>query len=199
MRACFRADYAEILQRKFAVATGDLKTYQHCVHIEPREKGGVYLVATNGHMMGIFFDKHGTADGPINLIFGRNILPAMLPPKSDDIQERLVCVEDGLMSIRSPDGLATLVSAPAQVITPDRFPDWQRIVPSGEGSAPAVAFNAKYLREFAFGGKWLALSQPDDLGACRVQVHDCPEFLGLIMPIHPSSWEVRKGLPEWLV
>lgn len=196
MRACFRADYAEILQKKFTGS--DDRVHLHGVHVEPREGGGVYLVATNGYKMGIFYDKDGSADESMNLIFGRNVLPAMSPPKGDAVPDRVVHVEDDLMSIQSPDGFTTLLSAPVHVGA-DGFPDWRRIVPSGEGSAPAVAFNAKYLREFAFGGKWMALSQPDELGICRVQVDEHPEFLGLIMPIHPSSWEIDKGLPEWLV
>lgn len=196
MRACFRANYAEILQRKFTAS--DDRAHLHGVHIEPRGEGGVYLVATNGHKMGIFYDKNGSADEPVSLVFGRNVLPAMSPPKGDEIPERLVRVEDDLMHVLSPDGLVTLLTAPTQ-IGADGFPDWRRIVPSGEGSAPAVAFDAKYLREFAFGGKWMALSQPNELGICRVQVKDHPEFLGLIMPIHPSSWKVNRGLPEWLV
>ena len=42
----------------------ETRHYLNCVHITPSKQGGVYLVATNGHVMLVAHDKHGVASEP---------------------------------------------------------------------------------------------------------------------------------------
>ena len=53
----------------------------HGVLIEPHPAGGVLLIATDGHVMGVLYDRTGHATGPMTVQLPDALIDACKPPK----------------------------------------------------------------------------------------------------------------------
>lgn len=134
----------------------DVRYYICGVFIEPHPHGGVNIVATNGHIMGVAHDPDGWCAEPI--IVGDITKPLLsackkrgLPPAR---AERLWIAKDCAVVSSSqeiepppaPFGEAALHSSKISIID-GQFPDWRRFMPNDRTVRPAEfpAVNGRYL------------------------------------------------------
>ena len=197
----FRAEFAHILQSRFAENGNNGCYYLKGVFVEPAEdRPGVYLIATDGSRMGVFYDKGGEASRAALLSFDKTPLAAMKPARTDT-RPRLVRVENEWTEILKGDGdsLITDIAVSTQEID-GTFPDWRRVLPSPKQGKIQPSFNAKYLNDFSFGTghKLLTIVQDSDGGPSMIRNSLYPEFLGVIMPVRVDGWQSSLELPEWL-
>lgn len=169
--------------------------YLHGVSIEPCEKGGAFIVSTDGHRASIGYDADASVEKPILLLAdkadwkkfaGRGAAP--------------VTIEGDVSTLGNGDRLFV------KDILADgwTFPDWKRIVPRGDLTVTGSCYNAAYLGDFAKIARFLGVRNPAislNSTGCEipqiVRVPDRDDWFGIIAPI--AADKVPSGLPEWWV
>ena len=132
----------------FAAKPKDSRFYLRSVFVERREEGGVYIVATNGHVLCCYTDPfaipHLDFESVILDIYQENssrIKPVFAQLKKTS--EARIDVEDqngqGGISIRYNDDTTFVKTIEGT------FPDWQRIFKQEVEHQENVSFDPKYL------------------------------------------------------
>lgn len=196
-------------------ALNDVRYYLNGVAIQPHPDGeGVFIIATNGHVMGIMHDPQGWCSQ--NLIVGaipRGLLVACTarPKKSPS---GLACKPEHLWIGKdfaqvssdetkvepvSPFDPDTLYAGKIMIVD-GKFPDWRKVIPKqAEAAMGFPAVNPKYLslldsaQKILTNDKWQATRlYPTGEGcsvACRLSGPDIDErFLAIIMPMRACEY-----------
>ena len=132
----------------FAAKPKDIRFYLRSVFVERREEGGVYIVATNGHILCCYTDPfaipHLDFESVMIDIYQENssrIKPVFTQLKKTS--EARIDVEDqngqGGISIRYNDDTTFVKTIHGT------FPDWQRIFKQEVEHQENVSFDPKYL------------------------------------------------------
>lgn len=175
------------------------------VRIEPHPDGGILLIATNGHIAGIFYDRTGYVPEPMLLDLDK---PFLISLKSDRYEnygravtirgERLVTVvleEDGTFADEKH-------IKPGQIEIDGTFPDWRRIMPSPDSNISVPCFNPGYIKIFQTVAKSLTgkkvspikLTATGKEGPMSVTIHH-DDFFGALMPMIDSTANCN---PSWI-
>ena len=215
----FNADYVYILTKQGFVSSEATRYYLNGVYVHPcRNQPGAFLVATDGHRSGCFYDAHAVAPIPAIVRLSADALKMSKPHKTD---HRLIRVESpdadadgdpynqamvGNVTLVDPSG--TVLCGKAGDLIGGTFPDWQRVVPSSRNEdyavAPSACYNATYLAAFGFchpdrrgSGPSITIEHTDASGPTRVLNSHYPNFLGVLMPMYGAP-DTRNGmLPAW--
>lgn len=138
-------------------AKGDIRYYLNGVLVEKHPEKGVYLVATNGHALGVFYDASAEYEAAAPYVIV-DLAPAAAmhcKAKRPNPLPRKVSVE-----IADPDkvrGAARIVDKngaeffiqPGNCLIDGKFPDWRRVVPPFEKMVRGLParINHTYLRQ----------------------------------------------------
>jgi hypothetical protein len=214
----FNADYAHILTKQGFVSTEATRYYLCGVYVHPCvNQPGAFLVATDGHRLGCFYDADAQAPMPATVSLSADALRMTKPHKLD---KRTIRVEatniskEGFEQTRATGGTVTLLDDVGNVlcgkagdVVDGTYPDWQRVVPSfaldEDKISPLVSYNAAYLAAFGFrhpdmrNGPFITLDQTDGKGPARVLNAHYPNFLGIIMPGRCTEDSRAAMLPAW--
>lgn len=198
------------------------------MHIEPRPEGGVYMVATNGHLMGIAIDETGYTPCAATISVGRDIETEMSPERvfdddGDELEKRwpsefrLVTFdmpETGCSTIARirhshPDsasiqGLVTRIDGP--------FPDWRSVLKVKDRSAlpsgPVGMYSSAYLARLSFEGRsvlplaraGVPIGFPKDRAtAAMVLIDGAPWAIGFLSPDRKDGWTEFGALARELL
>lgn len=184
----------------FAAAKGEPRHYLHGVSIEPAKRG-VYVAATEGHVLGVFHDPSGEAEAPLIVKPGPDVLKACKPGKADP-EERVAVIEGGMLHVHCAD--RTLAGESAELLDA-QFPDWRRLLPAAlpDTQNKAAAFQVRLLEKFkpvaqaAGDPPSLHLVAGDPESAAYVLIPGRPDFFGVIMPIKTSATG-EAALPDFI-
>ena len=194
-------------------AERDIRYYLNGVYVEPIETGGVLIVATNGHAMGIWRDLSGKIERPAILRIGKKLEAACA---GSDLK-RLRIIDDRLAVVIDPakDSKGTQAALsevyvqnkhsdkPGSWEVEGKFPNWKRVIPSqASGLMLHDALHPDYvaLAEKAIrlgnGTKFIGISfiQPNKNDGIAVIANGTADFFGIIMPLR----EVSTQYPEWV-
>tara|TARA_B100001939_G_scaffold342295_1_gene353223 strand:- start:1637 stop:2317 length:681 start_codon:yes stop_codon:yes gene_type:complete len=195
------------------------RPYTEGIYIEPHPSGGVYIVATNGAALSVFYDAEGSADKDVLVSLNKNFLAEIRK------QEEAVVVLEG----EPGNSAATLVrkikagglndyldvaergakhpnwiTAIGDVFMDWSFPAWRRVIPRPAEKQPqSFSVQKKVFDMFfkAFGELGLkgvdnhvCLHQSEASGAILVRTEQVPEFLGVAMPVNFNP----SFMPDWL-
>lgn len=173
-------------------STEATRYYLMGVQVEPHPSGeGVLIIATDGHVAGIFYDRTGIADKNYLLDLDKPTLSALKSQRSDSKKNRLVTIKNDHLTIVREEGGFEYHIKPNAVEIDGTFPDWRRIVPENFDGEVALAIDALELKPFITVSKTLVAGTgrkacvtltPGPVGgpiSCRVG-HD--DFMGVIMP-----------------
>lgn len=150
-----------------------------------------YLVATNGHFLGICRVERDSDDcGTGSFILPREVLEKIKPTGKWAADLVTVTVEGDHFTIA--DAIAGTETRGA--VVDGTFPDWRRVVPdkvSGESaqySAEYLAAMAKAAGDLGYkgAGNGYAIGQNGQASAI-VEFQSSPHFLGVIMPIRDEA------------
>jgi len=131
MTTTIRASYLRLAMT--CMARGDIRYYLCAVRIEPREEGGAFIVATDGHCLIAIIDEKGVCDVPV-LICPDRVTAAQLPKvgSSRDTDEAKVSIEaygsSIALKVTDKDGVPTHLQIRATTVE-GNFPDWRKVVP----------------------------------------------------------------------
>lgn len=170
------------------------RPYLNAVQIEPHKKGGVVLVATDGHRMLVAHDPGGHADAPALI----QVTPAVLRASA---LSRKATMKGGVRTLEVKGGNATVkdergdvLSACGDVINPGFFPDWRRVSPQIPASGATLGYYAPaYVEEFckvgvALGAAAISFYSHEAGGPALVRFFgpdntQCSRVFGVLMPM----------------
>ncbi len=179
-------------------STEETRFYLMGVQVEPHPSGeGVLIIATDGHVAGIFYDRKGIADKNYLLALDKPTLSALKAQRSDGNRgNRFVTIKDDRLVITNMAGLEYHIK-PNAVEIDGTFPDWRRIIPEKFEGEASLAIDANGLKPFIAVAKSLVGNSgmacvtltPGAVGgpnSCRV-AH--PDFTGVITPARGGRTE----------
>jgi len=196
MKFSFDPSYVPLLSR--FMAKQDIRYYLNGIRVEPSEKGGVYLVATNGHIMLVIHDLTGTFEGDAKSYASIRLTPWFISAcKSRDVKSYVLRAHlDGKRLYIGPESgehhhtLETFVQGGSPFIE-GNFPNWRRLLPDfsslesggfvngGVATSSLVPFHTS--SKYSVIRLWRAAGATDGQ-ATYVQMVDMPEALGIVMP-----------------
>lgn len=184
----------------------DIRYYLNGVYVEPIEGGGALIIATNGHVMGIWRDMTGIVERPAILRMDKRLEVAC---KGSD-QKRLTIIDDRLVVLTMTGEVSSetyvqnrFSSAPGSWEVSGKFPDWKRVAPTDTGgrmlhdsmNASYVGLMSRAIR-VGTGEKFAGISflQPGTNSAVAVIAAGVSEFFGIIMPFRDGA----TAYPKWV-
>jgi hypothetical protein len=193
-------------------ATIDIRYYLNGICVEKAEKGGVYLIASDGHTMCVIHDATGTLEGADSIIFRVTPgLPAAAKLAGNKMHKTLpyrLLVQGQRVKIAcgfDSDGDAELFVQAGRSLIEGKFPNWRKVVPDLTTLKPGFgdSMNAHYLARLSklttdrrFQG--LSLWQAEAGKAIVARVPLVPEMIVVMMPMRSDNTDVVtafKGFP----
>ncbi len=109
-------------------ASHDIRYYLCGVHVTPCEDGGVFIVATNGHQMGVAHDPDGRASEPVILACSKALEAAARDVMHGD--DAIVVLQDKHVRLLAPNELFVQAGTPLVI---GKFPDFLKVLEGGVG------------------------------------------------------------------
>lgn len=109
-------------------AIHDIRYYLCGVYVTPCEDGGVFIVATNGHQMGMAHDPDGKASEPVILACSKALESA-----SRDVmhgEDAIIVLQDKHVRLLAPSELFVQAGTPLVI---GKFPDFLKVMEGGIG------------------------------------------------------------------
>lgn len=208
-------------------ATSDIRYYLNGVYLAPMPAeagGGVIGAASNGHAMGMWYDKNGRIDRPVIA----HITPPLAKACGKHHDALLVNLDGRLAAVRAIERNDTTHASvpeleelfvqpnPARIPTDGaeawevlgQFPNVARVVPVIPSTNPSprapMGIGAQYLALFAKaspgglrgGYSCVALNQAHPDTGILITYPATPEAIGVVMPMH---MRIEEGLqPAWV-
>lgn len=176
------------------------------IRIEPAAPlPGAYLVALDGHKLGLIYDEDAEADQAITLKINPDLLKACKQPKKEG--PRVVHVEDNRATVRYPFSDSPLYIHPGDATRITHYPDWRMMVryePSDRPMSAELLPQADKLAAFALDGGFpsMRLYPTKEHGPIYVRVPARPDFFGVFMPMQPfddpDDDAPLTAMPSWL-
>jgi hypothetical protein len=177
----------------------DIRYYLNGIYVEKAERGGIYLVATDGHTMAIIHDATGKIEGCENIIF--SVTPGLASAAKSATNRKnalvpyRVCIDNSRLKVACPGSDTELFIQAGRPFVVGKYPDWKRSLPQDFSALKrglvSPLINAKYLARLArlterhFGGVNFWQEAPDR--TLIVQIPHVPEMIALIMPMRDEG------------
>jgi len=142
----FQINQKDLKAVSYAMATNDIRYYLKGVFIE-HNGAETRLVTTDGHRMHMVIQENdGLVVAPVEFIIPADMVKKCITakaPRQDKSPKIVIAYDNGKISARLPDG-----SEIVQFATDGKFPDYRRIIPQLDGSAPEISvFNNDYVSD----------------------------------------------------
>lgn len=187
MKISIRAECLAVISL-FQAKKDDVRYFLRGVYIEP-VKGGVNVVATNGHMLGMIFAKGVEADEPLFVDITSKVRTQLKRHYGTDavidFDSQTITVGEDSCGIEIQSGGYA------------HFPDYREIIPTEFDGEPAM-FEPLYMKAFIDAAAILGCDciqyAPQARGPGIILYNDVPEFVGVLAPMR--SVRGRLPLPE---
>lgn len=181
----------------------EIRYYLEGIRIEPAPKGGIYLVASEGHRLAVIYDKAGTMTGSDGVIL--RISPELIraskvrSPLSPGFDLNVLATGDRV-SIANDFGqehsdMETFIQ-PGKPWIMGNYPNWRRLLPNFPKLKPGFSesVNGEFLADYAkikTKNKTLAFWQAKGSNQIVVQHIGVPEMVSIIMPMRVSEQDTK--------
>jgi Ftsk gamma domain len=190
-------------------ATHDIRYYLNGVYVEPSPDGGAYIVGTNGHALGLWYDPSAEVERAIILRIEKKLEAACAGAETKRLlvlDGRLAVVDKTEEIYIQPNGGGT-AGIPFEIS--GKFPDWRKVIPEVDYQRRIYdVFRPEYL---AHVGQALRIGTNQDKfsaialnqrssGAAIVAmstsaVEGANNFIGVVMPMREDNG-IKQ--PAWL-
>ena len=173
------------------------------IRIEPAAPlPGAYLVALDGHKLGVIYDAQAEADQAITLKINPDLVKACKCLKKESA--RVVHVEDNRATVRYPFSDSPLYIQPGDAASPELYPNWRTLFryklsdrPMSAELLPPMDRMAAFSLGGDFGG--MRFYPTIECGPIYVRISAWPNFFGIIMPMKGASdCPTLTAKPSWL-
>jgi len=184
----------------------DVRYYLKGVQVEPHPSGeGILIIATDGHVLGSFYDRNGYVPEPMLIGFDKGLISALKSERSEKFG-RVVTVRGGRTTVMTIDSEGEpwkeKYIKPGNIEMDGTFPDWRRVLPSDvENCNPT--FDVSLLKPFEavckfFSVKGLKLEPSGETGPMGVKVKGTDDFYGVLMSFNGHAVISNTGKPDWI-
>ena len=167
------------------ITTEETRYYLKGVYIHKAEdRPGIFLVATDGHTLGLWYDKEGTIEGESQIIsISKDQLSLLNKVKN---KEGSILTIDS-HSIKYNEMKFQFDNS---IYIDGSFPDYKRIINVENKQINNIAFNPTYIKKFEFK-KNLAIQLYFETpnSPMKITVNGYPSFVGVLMPMKISTDE----------
>ena len=192
------AEYVAMLQP--FVCREEYRYYLLGVHVSAHPKKGVLCAATDGNILGVFWDEYGECTVPGTVRLSKSTLSTCKKIKGENMPRQLVVSGDTASVYSGYDAdrkEGILLAAQDHAILDGTFPDYKKIVPTLPNHAEVATFNSRLLKSFesikGYNGESPHLrihANGAEPALVLTQRHD---FIGVIMPMRGDH-----VMPEFL-
>lgn len=181
-------------------STEETRYYLNGVYIEPHDKEGVLLVATDGHRLFVAHDVTGKIEGGSAIVqLGKDQIKACKEGRGETAPRRIVATDAKQpLTINANDAP---VAVQAKWIIDGTFPDWRRIMKGLRPEGRLDAVDGDLLRSFAEASKAftgvakIEFSHSSVNGPAIVRFANVSNAFGVLMPL---AWKGERGWPSFL-
>lgn len=186
-----------------AVSTDPCRFYLHGVCIQLAPQGGLHIIATNGHILSVGYDKYGHMTGlddreEIILKLTSQEFALFAKHQAVEITQDIVSLYKDEKSTMGDDLILSKRLFCDYI--DGTFPDWRRVVPKPLDEQRHAPFNAKYLATFARmqkcfpdHGDAIVITGNSSKNPYVVRFPSVENWFGIVMPMLASM----VGIPEW--
>ena len=164
----------------------DIRYYLNGVLVQVHENR-LRLVATDGHVMGVYQDEIASDDS------FQIVIPNEIISKLDKKQTNVLTNADGVWKIDN------IIFAPID----GQYPDYMRVLPTKELTKEIAQFNPDFIARFAKVGKTLTRAKTpivqithNGQSSALVDIGIPDRFIGVVMPLRLDGG--FKKAPVWL-
>jgi DNA polymerase III beta subunit, central domain len=198
-------------------STDETRYYLNGVCVEPHPDGAL-MAATDGHRLIVILDRSGacerTAIIGLPTLMRRALVAYVDEVERDDDDEVIdrtrVCCEDRTLTVDG-DGYAEIAGhlrACEKCVIDGKFPDWRRIVPKRDVSAPVTSlpvFDGNYIAAFAeaanlFGDtdhQIIHIAPVDAEAPALVLFSGFRDAFAVLMPVRSAIAHEELRVPAW--
>lgn len=187
------AEYAALVDP--FVSKEETRYYLNGFYVEPHPKGGALVIATDGHLMAVFYDASGTCAKPGIVRLNKDMLKACVAG------DRILAMAGDVISVlASRNSDADLISRQRDALIDGTFPDWRKCIPAAAAKRGTATFNAQLIRKFGVIARDGAKAEPikiltSDSSSPALVLTQRTDFVGVIMPMRAVE---SNDLPPWL-
>jgi hypothetical protein len=174
-------------------AVHDIRYYLNGIYVEKAERGGVYLVATDGHTMAVIHDETGSIEGAEGVTFevatGLASAAKAAAKRGNASVPYRVHLQNNRAKVSCGD--MELFLQPGKCVIEGKFPDWKKVIPPDFGllkeGLVSPEINISYLARLAkisndrYHGARFWQQAPDK--ALVIQMPSVPQMIVLVMPM----------------
>jgi len=185
----------------------DNRYYLKGVHIEQHPSGeGIIIVATNGTVCGIFYDREGYVENKLLIEFSKPFITSLKSEKRE--HGRRVTIKNDRLVVMTINSDGSMVNEefikPGNIEIDDTFPDWRRILPKDFSNDSLIIINPKEIEVFSVVASSLTNSKLTPItfnpsgkhGPIGILCgHD--DFFGIVMPMKVGK--SMKDVNSWLL
>jgi len=167
------------------ITTDDSRYYLKGVYIhKAQNKPGIFLVATDGHTLGLWYDKEGTIEGDSQIISITKDQLSLLN-KVKNKEDSILTIDE--YSIKYND---MKFQFDISIFIDGSFPDYKRIINVENKEINNIALNPTYMKKFEFKkNSAVQLYFETASSPMKVTVSGYPGFVGVLMPMKISTDE----------
>lgn len=167
----------------------DIRYYLNGVHVDITSDY-IRIVATDGHLLGIFQQTQQTKGDPVKVIIPTEVIAKLDKNKGHHI-------------LMLNDSHNWSIGGIAFVPLDGTYPDYMRVLPKGEMSNEVAQFNPDFLARFAKVAKLIGGSKNPTITVAHngnspawVDIGMPMCFIGVMMPLRSET--ILKTIPTWL-
>lgn len=183
------------------ISTEETRHYLNGVHIEKHARGGLLMVATDGHRLMCVHDEKGSIEGDSVIVKLDKAALAACKAGRGEPDDRRLKLEGNNVTVQNCHDLP--VGAAFNVVIDGTFPAWRRVIPNLDAIKPRpAAFNGEYLADYGKASGELRNEKSslislwgDGDGANIVRFPNVNWAFGLLMP---CRFDHERGLPDFL-
>jgi len=196
-------------------STEETRYYLNGVYVEPHPIRGVKLTATDGHRLLHAWDETGTCKGSAIVRLSK---PGLTAARFKAKSSKVLSVADGVASVVSFNTTRFVSPTYADILTvgdtthstrdwyvDGTFPDYQRVIPTGEPEMAVASFNSDYIADLGaiattagkvFDTAASMIVIPTGNNPARVSF-STEKLIGVIMPMRAASPHYGDKPPMW--
>lgn len=193
------------------MAKNDIRYYLTAVNVRPHKDGGAVICATNGHALGIIYDRNAICSAEVTLRMDARLLQACASGLS---KERIVKAFNGRLVVSEEVGGGEAYIQPGCPIVQCDYPRYDRVVPKPEKMQPGLigSFSCHLLRLADMAASAAAKangsnvkhnnaiqfynSEGDSNASAVFRLVANDDFVGVLMPMRCDA--IIPAIPEWV-
>lgn len=210
-RTVIRAEYARMIQPFISKEETCHYLKLNGFYVEPHPSGkGVLIVATDGHVIGVFHDADGVCSAPAIVRLDTATLAACKSAEGDEFTRLLAINGDAagvVFDVAGDDALKTKIGDPswihaqAKCLIDGIFPNWRCVIPAIPAKPALATFASAVLDSFAgvpnmSGGPGAIRIFAKDATGPAIVLAERNDFFGVIMP-YRAAYTEASALPAW--